>query len=104
MPTENQAAIRGIIERFSDTCRFLVTANDPSRLMRAVRSRLYEINFDVKAIDQDKLLASYTQKLSAKLKQHEIIVSDDWLMERVSLRFPDFRAIASDLDFELLKN
>lgn len=104
MPTENQAAIRGIIERFSNTCRFLVTANDPSRLMRAVRSRLYEINFDVKAIDRDKLLASYTQKLSAKLKQHEIIVSDDWLMERVSLRFPDFRAIASDLDFELLKN
>jgi DNA polymerase III delta prime subunit len=104
IPRESQAALRGIIERFSSSCRFLITANDPSRLLPAIRSRLYEINFDIRELDRDELTNGYAQRLNEKLKQLKINVDTDWLMERISLRFPDFRAIALDLEFELLKH
>jgi replication factor C small subunit len=95
-----QASLRKVVEDFSDNCRFLFAANDISKIIPAIRSRLMEICFDIAPADraavQQRLIERYERKLAEFGIQHE----QQRLTEIVGIYYPDLRAIANHLEFE----
>ena len=101
---QQQAVLRGLIEKYASNCRFIMTANNKSKLTEAIQSRLYCINFSIPIAQRKEVLEAYISNLHAKLAALGHPVEMDWLMGRVLLRFPDFRAIANDIEFNSLCN
>ena len=97
-----QASLRGIIERFIATCRFILCANDVDRIDAALRSRLMRIPFGHKG-DTARLLLKAKQRIKAKLFEAGFSVDERSVDLIVELGFPDFRRIANELEFILLK-
>jgi len=97
---ETQAALKVPIEKFSSHCRFIFTANDRTKLSDAIQSRLTSIHFTVPFTERDEIIERYTAGLYEKLRLLNYEVETEWLKNRVKLRFPDFRAIANDIEFK----
>jgi DNA polymerase III delta prime subunit len=103
-PKEQQAVLRGLIEKYSSNCRFIMTANDKSKLTDPIKSRMLPISFAIPINQRKEVLDVYTSTLITKLTALGHSVDSDWLISRVLLHFPDFRAIANDIEFNILCN
>jgi replication-associated recombination protein RarA len=103
-PKEQQAILRGFIEKYSSNCRFIMTANNKSKISEAILSRLVCVHFVIPTSQRKEILDRYTSSLLNKLNKLDYPIERDWLAERVLLRFPDFRAIANDIEFRSLCN
>jgi putative ATPase len=101
---EHQAVLRGLIENSSSNCRFIMTANNRSKITDAIQSRFVCIDFSIPVAQRKEIIDAYVINLHAKLIALGHNVDREWIMERVLLRFPDFRAIANDIDFNSLCN
>ncbi len=101
---DHQAVLRGLIEKYSSNCRFIMTANNKSKLTDAIQSRFVCINFSIPVAQRKEILNAYVINLHAKLIALGHNLDREWLNERVLLRFPDFRAIANDIEFNSLCN
>jgi replication-associated recombination protein RarA len=99
-----QEVLRGLIESSYSNCRFIFTANDITKIHRALQSRLLAISFDVGSTDQDEVLGEYIGCLVHHLRQQELSFDEAKIRHLVSLRFPDFRAIANRVEFEFGEN
>jgi len=104
LPKESQAVLRGLIEKYSSNCRFLMTANDKSKLTDPIKSRMLPVSFAIPVNQRGEVLDTYTNHLLKKLTALGHSVDKDWLIGRVLLHFPDFRAIANDIEFNILCN
>jgi len=96
-----QAALRGLVEKYSSNNCFIMTANDPQRLSEAIQSRFLPIAFDFLASEELK------QALIARLRV--IAVSegctemlDAHLRAIVIQCFPDIRKMIKRMQFQLL--
>jgi replication factor C small subunit len=103
-PKEQQAVLRGLIEKYSSNCRFIMTANNKAKISEAILSRFVGIHFAIPANQRREILERYTSDLLIKLSKLNYQIEKDWLVERVLLRFPDFRSIANDIEFNNLCN
>ena len=103
-PKEQQAVLRGFIEKYSSNCRFIMTANNKTKISEAIQSRLVCLHFSIPTSQRKEILERYTDNLLKKLNSLNYHIDKDWLAERVLLRFPDFRAIANDIEFNNLCN
>lgn len=94
-----QAAMRGMIEKYPWVA-FILTANDVSKLDRAIKSRCLEVCFDVSLFEApaviERVLPGYHQKIS----NLGCNVSFERLRQIMYLKFPDLRAVAMMLEFE----
>ena len=95
-----QEVLRGLIESTYSNCRFIFTANDITKIHRAIQSRLMAISFDVASADQEEVLCDYTEALLDHLRQQKHSFEEAKIRQLVSLRFPDFRAIANRVEYE----
>jgi DNA polymerase III delta prime subunit len=99
LPKDTQAVLRGLIEKYSSHCRFIMTANNKAKLSEALQSRLVAIHFIIPVQQRASILGHYTLTLHRKLKALGYEVTEEWLMQRVSTHFPDFRSIANNIEF-----
>jgi DNA polymerase III delta prime subunit len=97
-----QASMRGVIERFSNTCRFLLTVNDIGKIMPAIRSRLVCISFAIDAVSGPSIIARMQKRLSTKLEACGVRFDPERLNDIVAMYFPDFRSIVNRLEFEFI--
>lgn len=80
-----QKILRGEMEKYADSVRFILTANYPNKIIPALHSRLQGFHFD--ALDRDE----YLSRLLEILVTENIEFSIDDIQEFVSTAYPDLR-------------
>lgn len=91
MTQDAQAVLRGVMEMYSDNCRFILTCNYPNKIMPALHSRTQ--GFHMEKIDHTEFTAR-----CATILVHENIEFDlDVLDSYVSASYPDLRKCINSL-------
>ncbi len=86
-----QAALRNVIERFSKTGRFLMTANFEDKIVEAVRSRCQVIRF--KTLNRKEVY-----KLCSRILKAEDVKSDpEEVLRVIEDHYPDVRSVVNAL-------
>jgi len=80
-----QGILRGVIEQYSDSVRFILTCNYPNKIIPALHSRLQTISF--KRLDETE----FTARLATILVTEGIDVDGETLKLYVKTTYPDLR-------------
>jgi DNA polymerase III delta prime subunit len=80
-----QAALRGVMEEYSETARFILTCNLPNKIMPALHSRCQQMHFA--SIDQ----IEFTARVATILVTENIEFDLDTLDTYVKVTYPDLR-------------
>lgn len=81
----SQRFLRGEMEKFEASCRFILTCNHPNRIAPAIHSRVQEMKFS--SLDRDE----YTARAGEVLMREEVDFDIDDLMGYVEITYPDLR-------------
>ena len=95
-----QNAFRGVVERFSVSTDFVMTANNPNILSEPIRSRCFPVHFDVTSDPsmEEQFVTRVTEVLSQEgIKDFDI----ERVREIVKTNFPDLRRTLKQVQFEL---
>jgi replication factor C small subunit len=82
---EAQASMRGVMEEFHSTARFILTCNKPHMIMDALKSRCQQFHFE--KIDQTE----FTARVATILVEENVEFDLDTLDVYVSSTYPDLR-------------
>jgi replication factor C small subunit len=80
-----QAALRGVMEEYSGTSRFILTCNYPNRIIPALHSRCQ--GFHIERVDQTE----FTARVATILVEENIDFDLDTLDNYVKVSYPDLR-------------
>ena len=80
-----QAAMRGVMEEYSNTSRFILTCNHPNQISSAIHSRCQQMHFH--SIDQTE----FTARMATILVEENIEFDLDTLDTYVKFTYPDLR-------------
>jgi replication factor C small subunit len=80
-----QASLRGVMEEYSDTSRFILTCNYPNKVIPALHSRTQGFHFDKLDITE------FTSRVATILLTETIEFDLDVLDSYVRLKYPDMR-------------
>jgi replication factor C small subunit len=80
-----QAALRGVMEEYHETARFILTCNLPNKIMPAIHSRCQ--TFHVEKVDQTE----FTARIATILLAEEIDFDLDTVDTFVKVAYPDLR-------------
>lgn len=80
-----QAALRGVMEEYHQTSRFILTCNYPNRLIDAIHSRCQQMHFH--SIDQNE----FTARVATILLEENVAFDLDVLDTYVKSTYPDLR-------------
>jgi replication-associated recombination protein RarA len=95
-----QASLRGVIERYASHCRFIMTANDLSKIMPAIRSRMLCLSFAISHMDRSEIQKRFENRLAERLTELKVAFDRKRLDKIVANYFPDFRQIACRIEYE----
>jgi len=101
VPKNAQLEVLKVIEDFSENCRFILAVNNKPNLVAPLRSRLRPICFDVGASDRDEVIRRLLQRYELKLSEIGATLEQRRLREIIGIHFPDLRAIANNVQYEL---
>lgn len=94
---EAQAAFRGIVERVSQNCTFILTCNYASKLMDAIDSRTSTISFKFSKDEELSLKTKMLKRLRSILENENIGYEDLALVRLIDRYYPDFRKTIGEL-------
>jgi DNA polymerase III delta prime subunit len=97
-----QAALRGIIERFSPWCRFILAVNDATKIDEAVRSRLAAISFRISDADGPAVLLRIQDRVAGHLTQLGHTFDRRQIDTLIANNISDLRRMANKIEFEML--
>lgn len=80
-----QGLLRNEMETYADVCRFVMTANQPAKMIPAIRSRVQELHFP--SLDQD----AFTMRLAEIMEAESVDYEPEILMAYVGATYPDLR-------------
>ena len=80
-----QAALRGVMEEYHQTARFILTCNAPNRIMDAIHSRCQQMHFS--SIDQTE----FTARIATIMVEEGVEFDLDTLDTYVKITYPDLR-------------
>lgn len=87
-----QDALKGFIEEYEDTVRFIATTNHINRIDGGVRSRFTTLDFNPINAEEDKFLRTeYCKRLAYICRSEDIKMSKDDIINIVNKNFPDLR-------------
>lgn len=98
-----QAQLRGVIERYSQNCRFILTVNDITKIDPAIRSRLLCIGFAIPVTDRSTISERITRQTAERLIQLGWEFDEERLAHIVINNITDLRRMANKIQFELRK-
>lgn len=96
-PTSFQPAFRGFIEEFSNNCRFILTCNNESRIIKPLHSRLINVNFTLKKEEKPKIAKLFLIRLIHILKSENIEFDKTIVAMAIQKYFPDFRKLINEI-------
>jgi DNA polymerase III delta prime subunit len=92
-----QPALRGFIEEFASTCRFILTCNFPNKIMEAIRSRMAVIDFKIPTAERPKMAVRMFKRAEQILEDEGISYDRKVVAEIVNKFFPDYRRVLNEL-------
>lgn len=95
----SQAALRALIEESYTNCRFILIVNNIKKIDPALISRCMPVYFDIKSTNIDSMIFKYIKIIDQRLREHSIEIPKQTLVQIVKIKFPDFRAIANEIEF-----
>lgn len=90
-------ALRGTIEQFEKTARFIATCNYFNKIPDNIQSRFECINFDFNDEEEKEIEVKYYKRVFEILKIEGISIEKDALVELVKRKFPDLRSTITTL-------
>jgi DNA polymerase III delta prime subunit len=90
-------ALRGTIEQFHQTARFIATCNYFNKIPDNIQSRFECINFDFSDIEEKEIEKKYFKRIYEIVKAEGMDIEKDALIELVRRKFPDLRSTISVL-------
>lgn len=93
-----QAILRGVMETYSSTSRFVLTCNYPNRIIPAIHSRCQGFHFE--RIDQTE----FTARVATILVEEGVDFELDTLDTYVKLTYPDMRKCINSLQQNVVEN
>lgn len=98
-------ALRAVMERYSQTARFIASCNYIQKIPEPVRkSRFHHISFDpINKVEEDFLLSEYEKRVGAILKAANITSTPKVLKKFVKNEFPDLRALMNKIQSLFLR-
>ena len=92
-----QPAMRGLIEEFSNNCRFIFTCNYKNRIIPALHSRCSVVDFKTAKEDKPLLAQQFSSTVLKILDAEGIKYKPEIVAQLVVKFFPDFRRILNEL-------
>lgn len=90
-----QAALRGMMEEYSDTVRFILTCNRVNKIIPELASRCQEFRFDTfNKKEMTKRAATILQAEKVKIKDKNIQILKDYVDDA----YPDMRKLLQNLE------
>ena len=87
-----QAAMRGFMEEFQDSCRFILTCNYVTKIIEPLKSRCQQIDFNMMDSESQKQLAPIIiQRLCGILKNENVDFKPETVKKIVETFYPDIR-------------
>ena len=93
---QSQAALRGLLEEYHSTARFILTANYPNKIIPALHSRCQ--GFHIEKVD----LTEYTARVATILVTENIAFELDTLDTYVKAAYPDLRKCINSVQMNSL--
>jgi DNA polymerase III delta prime subunit len=85
-------ALRGTIEQFEKTARFIATCNYFNKIPDNIQSRFECINFDFNEEEEKEIELKYFKRIYEIVKIEGMEIEKDALVELVRRKFPDLRS------------
>ena len=85
-------ALRGTIEQFEKTARFIATCNYFNKIPDNIQSRFECINFDFSDVEETEIEKKYFKRVYEIIKTEGMDIEKDALVELVRRKFPDLRS------------
>lgn len=96
--TQNlQKALKGAIEEYYDSCRFILTANNFDSIIEPLKSRCQPVNFDFNSKDQVILTSKIVKRLEGIAKKENIPFEDGVMAKVVDIYYPDIRKMINTI-------
>lgn len=96
LSTSSQPALRGFIEEFSNTCRFIFTANYVNRIIPALQSRCSIYKFDVSGKEVSTLYKKFYDRAVMILDNEGIEFNKKIVADVIANHAPDWRRILNE--------
>jgi replication factor C small subunit len=96
LTTEGQAALRGVMEQYSGTVRFILTCNYPNMIIPAIHSRVQTIH--LKNLDETEFAVKLAQILVSENVEFEL----DTLDMYIRATYPDMRKTINNLELNTI--
>lgn len=90
-------ALRGTIEQFEKTSRFVATCNYINKIPDNIQSRFECFNFDFTEDEEKEIEKKYFKRVYDIIKTEGMDIEKDALVELVRRKFPDLRSIINVL-------
>lgn len=95
-----QQSMRHIVENSSTKCRFILTANDASRIIPALQSRLTAVNFDLPISETRSVVERLKSTIPTKLTELGWKFDTERVVQIISLHYPDMRSVVNKIQYE----
>jgi len=87
-----QPGLRGAIEEFHNTCRFIATCNHINKIIPPLRSRFQEFDFNMNLSNlRAEMIPKVIKRICGILTNEKIEYEEEVIKELVETRYPDVR-------------
>jgi len=91
-------ALRGVMERYASTARFIASCNHIQKVPDAIQSRFHLISFDsINNEEESFLIDEYKKRISKILDAIKVSYTDETLTKFVTNDFPDMRTLVQKI-------
>lgn len=88
-----QGGLRGTIEKFFKTAKFMFTCNYPEKIIDPIKSRCEHINFKWSDEEEKEQEANYIRRIVHIAKEEGLTIQSKEVIFELMKKFPDFRTI-----------
>ncbi len=92
-----QASLRGIMEEFHKSTRFILTCNYKNRVIDPIQSRCTVIDYKIPDSDRKDMMAQMMSRCVYIAKQENIEFETNAIVNLVQKHYPDFRKTINEL-------
>jgi DNA polymerase III delta prime subunit len=90
-------ALRGTIEQFHKTTRFIATCNYINKIPDPIKDRFECFNFDFESEEENDVMKQYIRRIDHICKIEGLSIENKAMVELVRRKFPSLRSIISTL-------
>lgn len=98
--SDGQSAFRGTVEKFHETTRFILTCNNPERIIDPIKSRIPPMEFDFQTKEEKtELLTMYVERIKFIVANEGMTIDKEAISHLIKTYYPDMRAIIKTLQY-----